>query len=144
MSLRERLGLVQSQLEQHRLDALLITHLPNIRYLCGFSGSAGVLAVTQSDVIFFTDGRYTEQARAEVRAAKITIRKGKSGMASAIEWLGGRTSLRRIGIESTHITVAEREVVVRALGRERKIVSAPAVVEQMRMVKSPDEVSKIR
>jgi Xaa-Pro aminopeptidase len=141
---KRRLGRVQSQLEQHRLDAILITHLPNIRYLCGFSGSAGVLAVAESDAIFFTDGRYTEQARADVREAKITIRKGKSGMASAIEWLTGRTSIRRIGIESTHICVAERDVIARSLGRHRRIVNAPAVVEQMRMVKSADEITKIR
>jgi Xaa-Pro aminopeptidase len=138
-----RLGRVQSQLEQH-LDAVLITHLPNIRYLCGFSGSAGVLAVTQREAFFFTDGRYTEQARTEVRDAKIAIRKCKSGMASGIEWLTGRASLRRIGIESTHITVAEREVVVRALGSGRRIVHAPPLVEQMRMVKSSDEITKIR
>ena len=144
MSLKGRLGRVQAQLEQHRLDAFLVTHLPNIRYLCGFSGSAGVLAITQRDAIFFTDGRYTEQTRAEVREAKIIIRKGKSGMASAIEWLAGQTSLRRIGIESTHITVAERDIVARSLGRERRIVNAPPIVEQMRMVKSPDEITKIR
>ena len=144
MSVKVRLGRVQSQLEQHGLDAVLITDLPNIRYLCGFSGSAGVLAVTQRDAVFFTDGRYTEQARAEVRAAKITIRKGKSGMASAIEWLSGRASLRRIGIESTHLTVAERDVIARSIGRDRKIVNAPPIVEQMRMVKSSDEITKIR
>src|SRR5437667_12028604 len=138
MSLKGRLGRVQSQLEQHRLDAFLVTHLPNIRYLCGFSGSAGVLAVTERDSILFTDGRYTEQARAEVREAKVTIRKGKSGMASAIEWLIGRTSFLRVGIESTHICVAERDAIARSLGRGRRIVNAPPLVEQLRMVKSSD------
>src|SRR6266496_725618 len=144
MSPNSRLGSVQAQLEQHRLNAILITHLPNIRYLCGFSGSAGVLTVTQRHAIFFTDGRYTEQAHAEVGEVKVIIRRGKSGIASAIEWLAGRTSLRRIGIESTRVSVAERDVVAHSLGRTRRIVSAPPIVEQMRMVKSSDEITKIR
>jgi Xaa-Pro aminopeptidase len=144
MPSKDRLGRVQAQLEAHRLDAVLVTHLPNIRYLCGFTGSAGVLAVTDRAAIFFTDGRYTEQARAEVRGARISIRKGKSGMAAVIEWLAGRDSLRRIGIESAHMTVAERDVIRRSLRRACKIVNAPPIVEQMRMTKSPEEIAKIR
>jgi Xaa-Pro aminopeptidase len=144
MPSKGRLGELQSQLEQHRLDAFLITHLPNIRYLCGFSGSAGVLAVTRRDAIFFTDGRYAEQASGEVRGAKVTIRKGKSGMASAIHWLAGRDSLHRVGIEPSRMNVGERDFIARSLGRGRKIVNAPLMVEQMRTVKSADEIAKIR
>jgi Xaa-Pro aminopeptidase len=40
--------------------------------------------------------------------------------------------------------VAERDVIARSLGRERKIVNVPPIVEQMRMVKSSDEITKIR
>ncbi len=139
-----RLGELQSRLEQHRLDSFLITHLPNVRYLCGFTGSAGVLCVTQRDAIFFTDGRYAEQAGVEVQGAKITIRKGKSGMASAIEWLLKRDSLHRVGIEPSRMNVAERDVIARSLGRGRKTVNAPLIVEQMRTVKSSGEIAKIR
>jgi len=144
MPSKGRLGELQSQLEQHRLDAFLVTHLPNIRYLCGFTGSAGVLTVTLRDAIFFTDGRYADQASAEVRGPKITIRKGKSAMASAIEWLARCHSLRRVGIEPSRMNVAERDFIARALGRERKIVNAPLMVEQMRTVKSADEIARIR
>src|SRR5436190_12817767 len=144
MPSKGRLGELQSLLEQHRLDVFLITHLPNIRYLCGFTGSAGLLAVTDSDAVFFTDGRYSEQASVEVHAAKITIRKGKSGTASAIDWLARRGSLRRIGIEPSRMNVAERDVIARSLRPGRKIVNAPLIVEQMRTLKSSDEIAKIR
>jgi len=144
MSPEDRMRHLRAQLEAHRLDAVLITHLPNIRYLCGFTGSAGVLALTDRDATFFTDGRYTEQACVEVRGAKITIRKGKSGMAAALKWLRTRSGIRRIGIESSYLTVAERDVITRSLGSARKIVNAPPRVEEMRMVKSPDEIAKIR
>ena len=58
-------------------DALLITHLPNILYLCGFTGTAGVLLFQVSDrahkATFYTDGRYDQQAHAEVKNAKVVV-----------------------------------------------------------------------
>src|SRR5258708_13847878 len=65
------------ELGQAGVDALLITHLPNIRYLCGFTGSAGALLVANGgrglSSIFYTDGRYTQQAREEVQGARVVI-----------------------------------------------------------------------
>ena len=57
-------------LEQNRLDALLVTHLPNLGYLCGFTGSAAVLLVSAKRNLLFTDGRYAEQARQQVEGAR--------------------------------------------------------------------------
>src|SRR5271166_5513694 len=67
----------QQKLREHlattQFDALLISHLPNIRYLCGFTGSSGLLLVDESGSVFFTDVRYDTQAHAEVKAAKVVI-----------------------------------------------------------------------
>ncbi len=67
----------QKALREHlattRFDALLISHLPNIRYLCGFTGSAGLLLVEEGGSVFFTDVRYDTQAREEVKGAKVVI-----------------------------------------------------------------------
>jgi Xaa-Pro aminopeptidase len=61
----------QKKLREHlattRFDALLISHLPNIRYLCGFTGSAGLLLVEEAGSVFFTDVRYDTQAHDEVK-----------------------------------------------------------------------------
>ena len=63
----------QKKLREHlattRFDALLVSHLPNIRYLCGFTGSAGLLLVEEDGAVFFTDVRYDTQARDEVKGA---------------------------------------------------------------------------
>ena len=67
----------QKKLREHlattRFDALLISHLPNIRYLCGFTGSAGLLLVEEAGSVFFTDVRYDTQAHEEVKAAKVVV-----------------------------------------------------------------------
>ena len=70
-----RLRQVQAAIAERRFSALLVSHLANIRYLCGFTGSAGVLLVTPREKILLTDGRYTEQAKHEVKGAKVKIVK---------------------------------------------------------------------
>lgn len=53
------------------LDVLVFCQPENIRYLCGFSGSDGVLLITPDDLVFLTDSRYTTQAQVEVAADRV-------------------------------------------------------------------------
>jgi len=144
MRARSRLQTLQEELPKHKLGALLIGHLPNIRYLCGFSGSAGLLVISDRQSEFFTDGRYTVQSREEVDGARIRIQKGKSAFAAVIDWLTERKGVKRLGIEAAYMTVADREALDKRRGRGVRIVKAPSLVERMRMIKSPDEIAKIR
>src|SRR5579872_6386313 len=121
MDQNSRLQRTQVAIEQRRLDALLVSYLPNIRYLCGFTGSAGVLVVTARDKVLFTDGRYTEQAKQEVKGAKVKIVK-KTALAAAAEWLQKQRGLTRIGIEAAHITLADRATVAKAFDRQVNLV----------------------
>jgi Xaa-Pro aminopeptidase len=140
---------LQNALLLHRLDALLVTHIPNILYLCGFTGSAGALLVTKAGIVFFTDGRYTAQARAEVKAAKIVI-ASKAPLATAAEWLSahqqrGRRALpSKVGIEGEHMTVAARSLLASILPSTFRLRPAPPLVEKARMVKDEEEIGCIR
>src|ERR1700730_10925767 len=144
MDYKGRLDRARLALEQCHLDALLVTHLPNIAYLCGFTGSSGVLVMTQQDNVFFTDGRYTQQAQQEVKGARIKILRGKSALAAASEWLALQKSWRKIGIDAAHLTVAERTSVAKSLRSKARLVEAPHIIEQMRMIKDPEEIARIR
>src|SRR5271166_6417521 len=103
----------QQKLREHlattRFDGLLIGHLPNIRYLCGFTGSAGLLLVEESGSVFFTDVRYDTQAHEEVKAARVVV--GRKSVVQALgEFLEQRRKRARgwtIGIEAEYFTVAE-------------------------------------
>jgi Xaa-Pro aminopeptidase len=140
---------LRDALSTQRLDALLITHLPNILYLCGFTGSAGALLLTESKIVFFTDGRYSQQARAEVQASRIVIAR-KAPLAAAAEWLaahhkGSRPAAPfRVGIEGEHLTVAARTRLAAMLPSRFRLREAPPLVEQARMVKDADEIARIR
>jgi Xaa-Pro aminopeptidase len=139
-----RLERTRSELARHRVDAFLVTHLPNIRYLCGFSGSAGVLLVAERQNFFFSDGRYRQQAHEEVEGAHIKIQTGKSALVVATESLARLARIRRIGIEPLHLTVADRDTVANSAPRRAKLIEVPPIVEGMRMLKDGEEVSKIR
>src|ERR1700736_2232752 len=68
-----RLRHLRATMAKLRIPGLLVTHLPDVRYLCGFTGSNAALAVTAKRAVLFTDGRYTVQAREQVKAARVVI-----------------------------------------------------------------------
>ncbi len=137
---------LRSTLEGNAFDALLVTHLPNVRYLCGFTGSAGALFISRTGTTFFSDGRYKEQARTEVQQARIMI-GGKAPMALAGEWLKAHAKNMRItklGIESQHVSVAEHRQFRKILPSTIRVREAPGLVEAARMVKDADEIALLR
>jgi Xaa-Pro aminopeptidase len=136
---------LRQQLAGAKLDALLISHLPNIRYLCGFTGSAGFLLQTEDGGILFTDSRYKRQAREEVRGAKVIIAP-KAVINAVGEWVGarGKKSKSWIGIEAEHLTVAEKKRLADLLPSRVRLKSAPPLVDRDRMVKDDEELARIR
>ena len=146
MDFRTRQKKLQEHLSATRFDALLISHLPNIHYLCGFTGSAGLLLVEEAGCVFFTDVRYDTQAHEEVKGAKVVVPR-KSLFAGFGEWLGKRRKLAgglAIGIEAEHFTVAEKKRLSESLPPGVRVKDAPSVVERARMVKDADELNRIR
>jgi Xaa-Pro aminopeptidase len=140
----------QKKLREHlattRFDALLISHLPNIRYLCGFTGSAGFLLVERSGSVFFSDVRYDTQAGHEVKSAKVVIAR-KPVLQELAEWIVGRGKRRRgaaIGVEGEHMTVAEKKRLADLLPSSLRVRSAAPIVERLRMLKDEDELESIR
>src|SRR4051812_40651230 len=131
MNFQARQAKLREHLATTRFDALLISHLPNIRYLCGFTGSAGLLLVEESGSIFFTDVRYDTQAHEEVKAAKVVIARK-----AVLPALGDFLSARRkraggwtIGIESEHFTIAEKKRLSKVKPPGVTLKDAPSIVE---------------
>lgn len=126
-----------------RADALLVTHLPNIQYLCGFSGSAGLLLVEPHRSTLFTDSRYTFQARGEVFDARVAIASA-GPLAVLGDALGARRGRLRLGYAPAQVTVAQRAALEkRASGRIRWVAAAGAV-EKLRAIKDPSELATMR
>ena len=143
MDYAHRLRTATATLSDHKIDRLLITHLPNIRYLCGFTGSAAALLVGGSEPIFFSDGRYTAQAQTEVQGARIVI-QSKSPLATAADWLKKSRRGGYLGIESDHLTVAAEARLHSALPQRLKLRAVSDLIERQRMVKDAAEIERLR
>jgi Xaa-Pro aminopeptidase len=137
----ERQAALRAGLVGEGLDALLVTHLPNIRYLTGFSGSAALLLVRHDATVLITDFRYAAQAPDEAgQTASVEV-----DQKSVWERLGRVLSAQPpgvLGIESQALTVRDAER-VSGLTRAR-VAPTSDLVERLRAVKSPEEVSSIR
>ena len=141
MAMIDRQRLLIDALEAKRLDALLVTHLPNVRYLTGFTGSAGVLLMGAKKPIFITDGRYTSQAHEQVQGAKVMISKGTALDAAAQQIV--RLKLSNVGIEAEHMTVSLRSRLRKLLPARIKLKETSALVEDLRLIKDAGELAAI-
>jgi Xaa-Pro aminopeptidase len=142
-----RQSALQQLVVQNRLSGILVSHLPNIRYLCGFTGSAGVLAMVagrgRPSLAFFTDGRYTEQAAAEVSGARVVIAK-QGALPEAVGWLARHCGQKAsLAFEADQTSVAAHAA-LRRLGKGMRWNPTRQLVERLRMVKEADEVAHIR
>ena len=136
-----RVTRLRAFLRKRGLSAALITHLPTVRWLCGFSGSAGSLLVSARDVVFFSDFRYRAQSRREVRGARLF--EYKSGPVEAVAAAVRHARVVRIGFESERMTVAAHDDLAAALpGKE--LVPLRGAIEGLRAVKDSGEVAAIR
>ncbi|HUJ32608.1 MAG TPA: Xaa-Pro peptidase family protein [Candidatus Acidoferrum sp.] len=138
----DRLRLCFSDL---RADAILVTHLPNILYLTGFSGSAALLLVQPGRSVLFTDSRYTFQARDEVQGARVQIAKGPLlvSAAAAISTISRRGRIS-VAYSPTQMTVAQQQSLARLVGRRLHWVPAAGLVEKLRAIKDSGELSLMR
>jgi Xaa-Pro aminopeptidase len=143
MNYRLRQQNLRDHLATTQFDALLVSHLPNIRYLCGFTGSSGLLLVEESGSVFFTDVRYDTQAHAEVKGAKVVIAR-QAMLNAAADRIAALRGKQVIAIEADHVTVSDRKRLNDLLPTHLRLKNASSLVERARMVKDEDELAVIR
>jgi Xaa-Pro aminopeptidase len=132
----------EKAIEAEKLDGFVITHPANLRYLCGYSGSNGLLLFVDGRRVFFTDGRYTQQAREEVHGARVGIAKG-SLLEAASRIIGDRKRVA-IGFEAEHTSVATANDMRRVVRRKVTWKPVSGLVMRQRMIKDAKELSIIR
>jgi Xaa-Pro aminopeptidase len=141
-SARSRIHRLRLSFSVLHSDALLVTHLPNIRYLCGFSGSAAILLVEHSRATLFTDSRYTLQARQEVHDAATVIASG--GLLRAVaEALKSRRGTIGLAFAPAQLTVAQKTSLQLAVGSRLRWLAAPDLIERLRAVKDSAELARL-
>lgn len=132
-----KLSKLREQLKANGLDALLITNPYNRRYVTGFTGTAGVAIVSANDAVFMTDFRYTEQAGKEISDFRIV--EHKQTIIEEVAHLVNDLGIETLGFEKDDLTFGTYALYKEKVGAELQPVSG--LVEQLRMVKTPDEIA---
>ncbi len=139
--MKSRIVKLREILSRENLDLLMVTTLTNIRYLCGYTGSNGILLVSKQKAVFLTDFRYKEQVRKEVEGAQIKIaQRDLLSTLAEIDLLRGNRV--KAGFESKQLTFQSYDK-LRSLFPSVLWVPTENLVESLLVVKDQEEIKKI-
>jgi Xaa-Pro aminopeptidase len=151
-----RLARVRAHMAAAGVDALVVTHLPNLQYLAGFSGSAGAAILTSRACLLVVDFRYVTAATALADALDglVRVEAVDRSYDEAIVELLRRDGAARVGIEAAYLSVSRFNAISAALavrsplpvGPEDPPVLVPTerVVERARIIKDALEIAALR
>lgn len=132
-----RVDRVVEGLRERELDSLLVTNLINLRYLTGFTGTNGAAVITPDERLFLTDFRYTEQAEEQVGGFE-RLPAARDLVGDLAERLRGRA-----GFDDADVSVRTHRRLEEKVGEGIKLVPAGGLIEDLREVKDPTELSAI-
>jgi Xaa-Pro aminopeptidase len=141
-----RVGDVRQTMAEVGVDALVVTHPPNLRYLCGFDGSLGALLITGSDACLIVDGRYITVARERAAASEqlrhVRIELAPTSLEGGIAAEWSRTSPAVVGVEGAAMTLARFAALTAVM--PARFITTERVVERARLVKDDGEIEVMR
>ena len=141
MAVGDRAPRVRATFDAAGVDALLVTSIVNVCWLTGFGGSNGVLFVGCDDLVLLTDGRYGDQAGAQLRAAGVEAEViVDNDLFNAVVPLCDHVG--RVGLEADDISWAQQRQLAAATTAE--LVPLTATLQRLRAVKDAGEVARIQ
>lgn len=141
MSFKSRINILNEQISQKGLDGIYITNLTNVRYLTGFTGSAGSLLIVGEKKYFFTDGRYIEQSKEQVKNCIINIVGSSHFLSIAKDNLIFKDA--KIGIESDYVSMTLYDSLIQSLSQV-KFIKTSGIVEEIAAVKDQLEINSLK
>ena len=134
---------LQAALTERDIQAVVISNLPAIYWLTGFSGSFGLAVVTRDSGVLLTDSRYTIQVAEQCRDIPVdsfrSPQKAEEFLAEHIARLG----VSKLAFDRNHVTVGTLEKWRKSLATV-ELLPADDPIDDLRMIKSAGEVAKVR
>jgi len=124
------------------VDALLVSSWPNVRYLSGFKNDESWALVSPKGLVFITDSRYIEQARKEAKGFEVVLRDRQS-VTQIVADYAKKWNVKKLGFEAPIVTYSFFAALAKRVGKDR-VVPTAHLVEQLRIIKEPEEVSLLR
>lgn len=144
--LKVRHKAVRDAMKELKLDAVLLTHPPDLHYLTNFTGDDSVGLITQKDFFLVTDFRYKQQAAMEAGWLTTSLRDAK--MSDAVAKVLKETPLKRIGFEANFTTVGQIDALLKSLKEQNtaapELVPLENVMLTLRKIKDDHEIDLVR
>ncbi|MED1953561.1 M24 family metallopeptidase [Brevibacillus centrosporus] len=138
----EKLKKLRQQFEAAGIDGMLVTNGQNRRYLTNFTGTYGVVLISQDQAKLLTDFRYTAQAQAQAADFEIVFLAAKESVYSEVARIAEEMGITRLGFEEDNLTYSLHRKYAEAVKGE--LVATSGVIEGLRMIKTAEELGKIR
>ncbi len=124
-------------------DALVVTKLVNVRWLTGFTGSAGMAAVLPDGLVLITDGRYQTQASEQLAAAGVAadVRIGRTATEQRALLRDAVAAAPRVALEADDVSWADQQAYADLLNAE--LVPTRALLDGLRVVKDDGEIARV-
>jgi len=141
----KRINKLLEIMKEKEVDGFLVSSESNVTYLSGFTGDSSYLVVSAQGGMFFTDGRYTEQAAKQCHDGIEVIkwienkRNGVESYSHAVKSLG----IKRLGFEGSAMNFSTYKTLSDGM-KDVEFVSLSNMVESLRMVKDEEEISCLR
>jgi len=141
MQTAHRINELRKAIEAEKLDALLVSSVPNVSYLSGFTGDDSLALISPGRQHIVTDFRYAEQVEQQCPGWQLVVRKDDlwSAVSSEIEGNG----VGRLGFESVHLSHRNHGRLAAAV-EGVELVPLTGTVEKLREIKDAEEVEKIQ
>lgn len=134
---------IAEQLQAKGLDALLVTNPYNRRYVSGFTGTSGCCLLTTSVCELLTDFRYMEQASVQTKASGFAVVRHEADMMATAAERAARYGVKRLGFEKDNVSYSLYEK-LQAVFTGVELVPASGMIEEMRLIKTADELAIIQ
>src|SRR5699024_5301603 len=131
---------VRTYLQDHEIDALLVTSSYNLRYMTGFTGSSGIALITKDDACFITDFRYTEQASEQVKG--YTVVEREQSMEAEVHKELQKRNIQSLAFEEDYVSFAKYQQYNHLFNI--RLVPISGFIEKLRVTKDADEIKVIR
>jgi Xaa-Pro aminopeptidase len=131
-------------LKEKNLGGLLVSKPANISYLLGFLSRDSLLLVSPKENVYFTDGRYAQEAVKYLKGKNITVKRIRGSIIETIKHKLDELGLSCIGFEERHISFGDYQNMKKVLGKGITLVTVGTPLEALREIKSSDEIKKIK
>jgi len=140
---KKRIDAIRKKTKTENLDGFVVTHLDHVRYLSGYTGSNGLLVITNREAQFLTDFRYTDQARKEVTGAKVKVIEKGDLIGNLADFPEFNKKNLRLGYSSGYLPVAGAEQLKSVLSNAL-LIPADYIMSDLGWVKDRDEIASTR